>query len=444
MIQEYASDLLLLVNNTVGLFLVIRFLNHLLDKRDIEKIRRRWEKILILIVSVTINILVENLGVSLLWGIIIFFLVGDLFYQGKKHVKLVVAIFIVVFSFAVELTTAVLSGLLFETSILDVRNNVMHLFLGGIISKLLLMLLVEVIIRFRRSNASKISLGSWLLIISIPIISIVLAVISVYEPMINNSASNMSILSCISIIYINLIAFYLFDNIITQIDENHQIRLREEQLLLQQYQYKNIISGHNKVKMIRHDMLGHLIAIDGYLTNNKIEEAKSYIKKLHNELDFSRQGILSENVAVDAIINNRKTIAKELGIEMNHDIMIPQNMKINDMDICVVLGNALNNSIEACQRIGEDIQKYINLKMRYKKEVLLIDVRNPYNIDTIKVRNGHFVSSKPFRRKEEIGTGIGNIKAVAEKYNGLCETEMLSDVFVLKVMIPDKIIGINL
>jgi uncharacterized membrane protein len=79
------------------------------------------------------------------------------------------------------------------------------------------MLLVEIIIRFRKRNASKVSVGSWLLIVSIPICSIVLAVTSVYKPIVNNTHSDVAVIACLAIVYINVITFYLFDNIISQI-----------------------------------------------------------------------------------------------------------------------------------------------------------------------------------------------------------------------------------
>ena len=438
MIQNYLSDIVLGVNNIVGMFVVIRFLNHLLTKKNISKMNRRRGILVLLIVATALNIVFVGFEINLFLVLVLNFIIGDLFYQGKKQVKLVIAIFIVVFSFITELLTAILFGSIFGASIQGVRENTMLLFLGGIVSKILLMLLIEVIIRFRRRNASKVYLSSWMLIISIPFMSVVLAVISVYQPVVNNSFSIVGFFVCLSILYINIISFYLFDTIIIQIDENNLIRFREEQLILQQNQYKNIVSGHSQVEKLRHDMIGHFITLDGYLNHNRIEEAKSYIGRLNSEIDFSKHGILSQNIAVDAIINNRKAMARELGIELSIEIMIPQYIDIDDVDICIVLGNALNNAIEACQRMDNDSVKNIHLKVKYKRGLLLIEVKNPYDSKTIKKRNEKFVSSKSYRSNNELGTGIGNIEGVMEKYNGFCEMDLQSDEFIIKVMIPEK------
>ncbi|MBF7097692.1 sensor histidine kinase [Alkalibacter mobilis] len=358
------------------------------------------------------------------------------------RVKLIIAVFIVIFSFITELITAMSFGLLFGASIQGVRDNPMHLFLGSVVSKILLILLIEVVIRFRRRKASNVSLSSWLLILSIPLVSVVLAVISVYQPVINNTFDDLGVIACLSIVYINLMAFYLFDNIIVQTDENNQFRFKEEQLLLQQNQYKNIIAGYDQVKRIRHDMLGHLITISGYLKNSQIKKAMDYIKEIHSDLDLSNQGIISTNVAVDAIINNRSSKAKKLGIGFEHEIMIANNMQINDVDLCIILGNALNNAIEACQRIDGNIPKKIDVKLKYKRNSLLIEVKNPCDCSTIKMRNGLYLSSKPYRATNSIGTGIGNIKSVVEKYRGLCEMDFQSDIFLFRAVIPDVESGI--
>lgn len=438
MISTYLLDIVLFVNNVVGIFVVVRFLNQLLTRKNIKEVRKRSGLTMILIIATLININFEEFLPNLLIGVMLYYSIGELFYVGKKHIKLVAAIFFIVFSMITELLTATIFGIVFDASIQGVRDNVMHLFLGGVVSKMLLILLVEIVIKFRRRNASVVSLASWLLIISIPVISIALAILVVYEPVVNNSFNNSAVFACLAIIYIDLIAFYLFDSIVMQVDENNIIRFREKQLLLQQHQYENIITSHKQVKKIRHDMLSHLITIDGYLEGNKVDEAKNYIGKLNSDLDFERQGILSGNVGVDAIINNRKAKANECGIQTSVDVMIPKSFNIDDLDLCVILGNVLTNAIEACQRIDDVASKYIDFKMKYKRGIILIEVKNSYNKMTLHEKNGKFISSKSSRRSNEIGLGLANIESVTKKYNGFLELEMKENEFVIKLVIPDK------
>jgi hypothetical protein len=424
-------------NHIVGLIIAIRFFNHVLT-------RRKTNLVIIFVgiigigLTVIFNTLFEGLLVSLTLTYIFYFFIAQLIYFGKSHVKAVACVFVVLFSFITEMLTAYLFATVFGNEIQHVREDLMHLIFGGVISKLLLMMLLEMIIRYRDRNASKISLGSWFFIVSIPGISIFLTVTSVYEPIYENAFNAISGFSCLAILYINMVAFYLFDSIVVQVDENNQYRFREEQILMQQEQYKSIIEGYNQVKRFRHDMLSHLITLEGYLVQNQNNKAIEYIGKLNNELDLKKRGLISNNIVVDALINNRKTKAGKVGIEFETEIMIPREFIIDDMDLCIILGNALNNAIEACMRLRDNqVEKIISLKMKYKRNCLLIELSNSYDISTIKKHDGRFISSKRNYKGESHGIGLGNIDEIVEKYGGTFQTELLDEMFVLKIMIPD-------
>lgn len=435
--QEYLVYIVLVLNHIAGLIIAVRFFNHVLTRRK-TNIMILFAGIIGIGLTIILNVLFEGLFVSLTLTYIFYFSIAHLFYLGKRHVKAVACVFVVLFSFVTEMLTAYLFAAVFGNEIQHVREDLMHLIYGGVVSKLLLMMLLEVIIRYRDRNASKISLGSWFFIVSIPVISIFLAVTSVYEPIYENSFNAISGFSCLAILYINMVAFYLFDSIVVQVDENNQYRFREEQMLMQQEQYQSIIEGYNQVKRFRHDMLGHLITLQGYLLQNQVSEAEEYLGKLSGELDLKKKGLISNNIVVDALINNRKIRTSKEGIEFETDIVIPREFKIDDMDLCIVLGNALNNAIEACMRLRDNqIEKMISLKMKYKRNCLLIELSNSYDISTIKKFDGRFLSSKSNYGEESHGIGVGNIDAITEKYGGTFQTELLDVIFVLKIMIPD-------
>lgn len=143
------------------------------------------------------------------------YFIGLSFYNGKWQIKLIISVFFVVFSIVSELITTVMFGLIFDASIIGVRENPMHLFLGGVVSRFLLILMVETVVKFSNKNASEVSSRSWLSIMPIPLVSILLVVSVVYESIVNNVFSANAVIACLAIFYINLISFYLFDHIIT-------------------------------------------------------------------------------------------------------------------------------------------------------------------------------------------------------------------------------------
>ncbi|MEA1974706.1 MAG: GHKL domain-containing protein [Bacillota bacterium] len=436
--QSYLTNIVVMMNDIVGVFVAVRFYNHMLTKKSMNEKIRIGGLGGILLLAIALNVVIEKSNVLLIISFGIFFIIAYLFYNGKIHIKMIMAIFIVIFSYLMELIAALVIVAVFGNVLYDIRHNMMLLLLGGIISKILLIFFAEIIIRFRKNNASQVSLRSWLLILSIPVFSVVLSVTSVYEPILKDEFSVISVLACVSIVYINVIVFYLFDSIVFQVNENNQFRFREKQLLIQKNQYENVIDGYNQVKRVRHDMVNHLLVLDGYLANQQYHEALEYIHKLNDELDFGKRGIVSSNVAIDALIGNGKLKAAKEGIDFECEVMIPRKLKIDEMDICIVLGNLLNNAIEACIRIDDErVSKRIMLKMYYKRKYIFLEVENSYDLSTIKKKNGRFVSSKLYREKDEIGIGMGNMEKIVEKYEGVYQIDLPGEMFIVKIMMPD-------
>lgn len=368
----------------------------------------------------------------------VFFVLGWLFYSGKIHVKVIMASFMMLFSFVMELFAALLLAAVFGDVLGGIRTNSMLLFLGGVISKILLILFMEIIIRLKRRDASQVNLKSWFFILSIPVISVILSITNVYEPIVSNKFSGAAVFSCISILFINLFVFHLLDHTVQQVNETNHYKYREKQLLMQTEHFENIIEGYHQVRRVQHDMMNHLVALHGYLQNEQCDDAIEYIKKINESIDFNRIGIVSNNVAIDALISNRKSKAIKAGIYFEEKVSLPGKLQIDDMDMCIVIGNILNNAIEACQRMkNEQMKKHIMLNINYKKGHIFIEVENTYDLRTVKQEEGKFISSKKYQWKYDVGLGMSNIERIINKYGGVYQTDFSEAIFKIKIMLPD-------
>lgn len=438
MSPKYILYLIFIMDNFVGIFITIRFFNNTLLKKSVKMARKIGSLFFVSIMSILLNYLGEYIGNLVISGVIVYYTVGHIYYQGKIYIKAIISVFIVIFSIVTELLTGILITLVFKQELLSIRHNLLFLFLGCIVSKIMLLTLIELIIRLRNGKVSYVSLGSWFLILSIPIISIILSLEIVYEPIIHNEISMKPILICLSMLYINIITFYLFDNIVSKVIENNQYKIKEKQMLMQQEQYQNIISGYDKINKVRHDMKNHLILLDNYLANGDYIHAKEYIGKLNDELDITKKGVISNNIIVDALVNNCIEKAKKQNTVFQHEIFIPNRLNIDDMDLCVVLGNLLDNAIEACNRITDNSRiKRISFEMKYGNNYIFINQENTYNEETIKQVNGNYISSKGDRAGNSLGIGLGNIMNIVDKYDGTFKIESLNDMFCLKIILPN-------
>lgn len=126
-------------------------------------------------------------------------------------------------------------------------------------------------------------------------------------------------------------------------------------------------------------------------------------------------------------------MAEEKNIECTLDIVIPKNLNISDEDAVIILGNLLDNAIEACLKLEN--KRYINVTLSYKCGLLFIVVSNSYN-GIIKKSGKSFTSLKT--DKSLHGLGLKNIQKVLKRYNGTFDTEITDNEFKAKVVMYIK------
>jgi len=430
-------DIFMILINLTGIIIAVYFYNGFFVRKYSTIL---WNILLlfsIVFLSTVSSLIFKEIDISTMIVFTFYFLILIYGYKGRIHIKVIASVFILVFSLVTEMLAAIILVWVFGFHLAEARENLVFFAIGAIISKLLLVIIIRVILKIASRNVSTISTRSWSLIISIPIISIYLVINCAYKYVLDNIFSLNAVIICSGILCINLITFHLFDSIIKQTAENDQHRIRENHLMIQQEQYISIISSYEKVKRLRHDMINHLISLNGYLNNEQYQEARNYVDNLSKNLSDSTRNIISGNIVVDAIINSKKKLMSTKDILFEVDIAVSNQMRIEDIDLCILLGNALDNAIEACERMKDvNIKRIINLKLRYKSGNLLLNLENTYDVNSVKMISGIFVSTKRIDKSTDCGMGIDNMKRIVGKYNGNFKIEVNEDFFRLCLLIP--------
>lgn len=429
------------LNNLAGVYIAIRFLNGVLDRKNKEEYQKKLLFVLFIPLVLLWNLMNNPAVYSNLLLLLFLVLITVIRYKGSIKIKVVISVFILLFSAATKYIAAILFvGLFRLDTVLDTfsymdRTLILVLTIG-VLSKLLLLLLVESIIRFVSSKASQVSIASWLFFITIPAISIYLIIYTVREPILMNQFSNETVLVCFLILSINLIVFRLFDAIIDQIVKNNTYIFLEKQLMIQKKQYKTILTESEKIRSLKHDIINHIASIQGYMENNRYNDANQYMKKLITKMSISNYGIHSGNFVVDAILNYKKETAIQKGIKMTTSILLPETLQIEDIDISILLGNALDNAIEACEKVTASEEKIINVELGFKNENVTFTIVNTFTPDSVREGRKYLLSSK--RGWLGYGMGLGNIQNVVDKYGGMLKTEKKEFVFIFCAYIPNK------
>lgn len=170
-----------------------------------------------------------------------------------------------------------------------------------------------------------------------------------------------------------------------------------------------------KTKAFRHDLKNHMIVLTGFLSRGDTQGATEYLAEIKAiSEDFSAR-FQTGRAAADIIINGKFSDAEKKEIKVDCELKIPR-CDISDSDLCIILANAVDNAIHACDKIDSNT-KFIEVNGFLRENILLIEVKNSFD-------------GKKFKK----GTGVRNIEATVKKYNGSISISCTEDVFTLGVL----------
>jgi sensor histidine kinase regulating citrate/malate metabolism len=135
---------------------------------------------------------------------------------------------------------------------------------------------------------------------------------------------------------------------------------------------------------------------------------------------------------IDALLSIKREIAERENIQCDWNIVIPPKLPIKELDACAVLGNALDNAIEACLKSTAG-QPFIKLEMHIESKWLLCSITNPIG-QIPKIEKGTFLTSKP--NTEQHGFGVQNMKQCCEDMGGNLEIFHDTEKFTVRFMLP--------
>ncbi len=316
---------------------------------------------------------------------------------------------------------------LFLSSVLhiDYDDGFSARYLGCLINLSILFVLNLYVIYIAKQKYRQLPLKYNLLMVFCPILSI--AILMLLDTYISISANSLYIWSAFAVLglgYINIMIFDFFD----YYEKGLKARLLEQQNENLKRSIANDKAFVKKMKSLRHDINNHNIAIKAFFENGDCTAGLEYMKNIGQQLNITNDIIETGNVALDAIINAKKTVAQNKGFEFITNIQIPENVFVDETDLCTIFGNALDNCIEACEQITNRERK-ISVSIVYDDNSLICKITNT----AINLDNDLLTTTK--QDKENHGFGISNIKAALSKYNNVCRFKQTETEFILSFVI---------
>lgn len=210
-----------------------------------------------------------------------------------------------------------------------------------------------------------------------------------------------------------------------------------EQIKNQYNHYVELEKYYSEIFRIKHDINNHNNIISVLLQNGEYDDLKNYMDKYNkNIINLDKEVLVCKNKIIDAICLSKRAICKEKGINIKFDIKVPEFINIDDLDLCIIYGNILDNAIEACNRIvDQNKEKFIDVKSNIVKGYLTIKIVNSKDGVSIK-RNGKFITLK--KDKKNHGIGLYSVQKSVDKYSGQVILKDKEEAFTTCIIVKCK------
>jgi len=231
--------------------------------------------------------------------------------------------------------------------------------------------------------------------------------------------------------YIITIVFLLAENNQIFMKKSYEEAATEYQNKILNKQVEEVQNIYLTMRSWRHDYHNHLQKLKAHIMMDQIKEANQYLNELEIDLDSVNQLVESGNVNLDAILNSKLSLANKNNIDINYKAQVPKKLKISDIDLCVLIGNLIDNAVEACQKIPGNSPKFIRLYIGIFKQQLYISVTNSTN-EIIRKLDEEYITTK----RGNHGHGLKRINHIIDKYDGYINRQNEPNVFVSEVLLP--------
>lgn len=224
--------------------------------------------------------------------------------------------------------------------------------------------------------------------------------------------------------------FFLAEGALYFYKKGFEFKTEQFRSELMEHSYGEIRDIYMNMRGWRHDYHNHMQVMKAQLSMGNIEGMEAYLDELEQELDRVDTLVKSGNLMADAILNSKLTLARRHGILVNCKAKLPERLPVEDVDLCVILGNLLDNAIEACSRVEEG-KRFLRIYMTLNKNQFYLSVQNSANEEPdFDERN--YISKK----RGNHGLGMKRVKAAVDKYQGYLNLANEPGIFAAEVTMP--------
>lgn len=375
-----------------------------------------------------LSFLPEVLGYPPIVGTVVYvvcvFLIA-LCYSAKLLKKCVVTMMIFMFALLGEIVIAIVIGL----SNFDLLGQTPQTeMFYEIVMELFFWAMTLVVQRFKNvGNNIPISKVLNIALIVFPISSVCLEIMIFQQPSMNEKLAGFSLFCCM---ITNFILIYLYDSLSKMFQERTRAAIVEREKEYYHNQAEMLKNQSEELRRFRHDFKNRMVVIEEMASEHQCDRLLEYTRQVVEKMAQTKVYSATGNFVIDSVINYKLSMAVDHGADVKANVILPEEAFMEEDDIVVVLGNLLDNAIEAIQRVLDD--SFIYLDVGLEKGTLLIHIENSYDAIVCKDKQ-RFIT-----RKQDVnlhGIGLQSVNNIVEKYDGVMEIENDNEKFSVDILL---------
>jgi len=413
-----------LISNFFSIFIIRRFAEAFFKKQSNYKIVSVLLYLIYFIITslayLKLDIPIIALCINWISIFVIFFT-----YESTIQKRIVYTTYIIAFMLFPELVIGAITGY-FKFSFFSEGNYSSEI---GIISTKIITYIEALLFRnYRiRKDSQSVSTSLWISTIIIPLSTLI------YECMFvsNDNLTKDKVIASVAMLFIiNVTAFYLYDSLTKSYVQQSKLSILETENALYSKQCEIMQSSTEELQGFRHDMNNQFIALSQLIKSEQYGEAERQLSHLtlltKSKIIYSTSG----NVIIDGLINYKLQNALNDRIKVKTEIAVPNRINIETTDLVAILGNLIDNALNALADVPED-RRSLTIKVVFSQGRLIVRTSNPYTGDIL-CTDGKIVSDK--QNSKQHGYGLNNIAKSVNKYKGYMNIDYSSNTFTVDII----------
>lgn len=422
----------IILGTTFEIYCINKFINIFSPLKDTNKNNKYKYYLVFMLISI-FRILIPLFlnGILIAIGLLIAAFLFNQLYKSKQYVKMIISISLSVMYISSELLFGGIFMLISGDKHSEVNTSPEAYAIGTLLSKFFVFVIILIFESKKKSiTISSLTQKHLILLSVLPLTTIILSILMYHVILVIDSpgVKLAFVFANMLLIISNAITFEIIRNQNKLTKSEYELKLLKDNINEQTKHYADLQASHEEIRQIRHNLRSICM---GTIAELKVGKTENAIEQLQSNLDIiekSSKVIDTGHPSIDSIIENKLNKCDELNIDASLSYQYKEPITINEIEIAVIIGNILDNAIEACQKVTVK-NKEIWGSITVNKQDIIINIQNTA------VNSNNLKTSKADKKSH--GYGLKSISHIAKKYNGYANFSFGDNIFTSYVILEN-------